>query len=262
MVLLWAVPACWGFQGGVPLSVRCSGAHGASARLQLSMAMIDRRAVIAGGIAAFPGAVLAVSDTTARKFSTQAPPTDKDKEPFTYFESGVGYREYVAGKGEAQVEEGSRVTINCVGRLLNLNGVKFFSTKETTDEFGEGTPLTFTIGAGEALPGLEEGMLGMRKGAIRKVSGECTSLTPATSTGLAPCEIRHSVCADSPLPQFPLPRAKQVLVPPSVGYSAGDDLLPQPRKGPGQGRAALDSVLKNPRRDASLLFEVKLEAIK
>jgi len=58
----------------------------------------------------------------------------------------VCHREYVTGKGGAEVEEGSRVTINCVGRLLNLNGVKFFSTKEKTDEFGEGTPLSFTIG--------------------------------------------------------------------------------------------------------------------
>jgi len=78
-------------------------------------------------------------------------------------------REYNAGKGDKEVEEGSQVTINLVGRLLNLNGVKFFSTKEKTDEFGEGQPLTFTIGAGEALPGLEEGMIGMKKGAIRKV---------------------------------------------------------------------------------------------
>ena len=166
-----------------------------------------------------------------------------------------GAREYAAGKGDKEVEEGSRVTVNCVGRLLNLNGVsinsvraavpvtffartllawlsvthqdaspwqvKFFSTKEKTDEFGEGQPLTFTIGAGEAIPGLEQGMMGMKKGAIRKV-----------------------------------------IVPPALGYAAGNSLLPQPREGPGQGRAALDSVLKNPRRDATLLFEVKVEAIK
>ncbi len=44
------------------------------------------------------------------------------------------------------VAQGSRVTVELVGRLLNLNGVKFFSTKEKTDEFGEGKPLTFTIG--------------------------------------------------------------------------------------------------------------------
>jgi hypothetical protein len=131
---------------------------------------IDRRSVLlTAATAAFPGTALAVSDKTVSKFATQAPPTDKDSEPFTYLDSGVGYREYKAGKGDAEVEEGSRVTVNLVGRLLNLNGVKFFSTKEKTDEFGEGTPLTFTIGAGEALPGLEQGMIGMKKGAVRKV---------------------------------------------------------------------------------------------
>ena len=55
---------------------------------------------------------------------------------------------------------------------------------------------------------------------------------------------------------------RKVIVPPALGYAAGDSLLPQPRTGPGQGRAALDSVLKNPRRDATLLFEVKIESIK
>ena len=57
-------------------------------------------------------------------------------------------------------------------------------------------------------------------------------------------------------------RLCQVLVPPELGYAAGDNLLPQPTQGPGQGRAALDSVLKNPRRDATLLFEVRVESIK
>ena len=132
--------------------------------------IIDRRSLLlTAATAAFPGTAFAISDKTVSKFATQAPPTDKDSEPFTYLDSGVGYREYKAGKGDAEVEEGSRVTVNLVGRLLNLNGVKFFSTKEKTDEFGEGTPLTFTIGAGEALPGLEQGMIGMKKGAVRKV---------------------------------------------------------------------------------------------
>ena len=89
-------------------------------------------------------------------------------------------REYKQGKGDEEVEEGSRVTVNLVGRLLNLNGVKFFSTKEKTDEFGEGSPLTFTIGAGEALPGLEQGMIGMKKGAIRKVMHQHTRSARAT----------------------------------------------------------------------------------
>mmetsp|Transcript_3378 Transcript_3378/g.4837 ORF Transcript_3378/g.4837 Transcript_3378/m.4837 type:complete len:242 (+) Transcript_3378:28-753(+) len=224
-----AFPEAWAFQGGAGLAQHVSRSPLLSSsrivilRCSASDSSTSRRGLLVGAAAAalWPTSSGAVGDKTVSKFATQAPPTDKDSEPFTYLDSGVGFREYVTGKGGAEVEEGSRVTINCVGRLLNLNGVKFFSTKEKTDEFGEGTPLSFTIGAGEALPGLEEGMLGMKKGSIRKV-----------------------------------------LVPPAMGYAAGDSLLPQPRTGPGQGRATLNSVLKNPRRDATLLFEVKVESVK
>ena len=148
--------------------LQCCDAEGSAPRA------LPRRAVLAAAATATasclaPSSATANTDKTMSKFGRQAPPTDKDSEPFQYLDSGVGWREYKSGKGEAEVEEGSRVTVNLVGRLLNLNGVKFFSTKETTDEFGEGTPLTFTVGAGEALPGLEQGMVGMKKGAVRKV---------------------------------------------------------------------------------------------
>lgn len=59
--------------------------------------------------------------------------------------------------------------IQIVGRLLNLNGIKFYSTKEVKDEFGDAPALRWTIGQGQALPGLEEGMMGMRKGSLRKI---------------------------------------------------------------------------------------------
>ncbi len=45
------------------------------------------------------------------------------------------------------------------GRLLNLNGIMFFSTKEFKDEFDSGAPLQWVYGTGAALPGLEEGMV-------------------------------------------------------------------------------------------------------
>jgi hypothetical protein len=59
--------------------------------------------------------------------------------------------------------------LQIVGRLLNLNGIKFYSTKEIKDEFGDAPALRWTIGQGQALPGLEEGMMGMRKGSLRKI---------------------------------------------------------------------------------------------
>ena len=44
-------------------------------------------------------------------------------------------------------------------------GVQYFSTKEDT-EFNE---LAWTVGSGEILSGLEEGMMGMHKNALRRI---------------------------------------------------------------------------------------------
>ena len=55
---------------------------------------VPRRAILhlAPAAAALPAASWANSDKIVSKFATQAPPTDKDAEPFTYLESGVSYR--------------------------------------------------------------------------------------------------------------------------------------------------------------------------
>jgi hypothetical protein len=45
------------------------------------------------------------------------------------------------------------------GRLLNLNGIMFYSTREFKDEFDSPPPLQWVFGTGAALPGLEEGMV-------------------------------------------------------------------------------------------------------
>ena len=61
-------------------------------------------------------------------------------------------------------------------------GVKYFSTKDDTD-FNE---LAFTVGSGEILPGLEEGMMGMKKGAIRRIEVPSTMVFPAKKAGQLP----------------------------------------------------------------------------
>ena len=61
------------------------------------------QSVQAAGALLLPQASEANADKTVSKFGQQAPPTDKDGVPFTYLESGVSYREYNAGKGEAEV---------------------------------------------------------------------------------------------------------------------------------------------------------------
>ena len=61
-------------------------------------------------------------------------------------------------------------------------GIKYFSTKVDTD-FDE---LAFTIGSGEMVPGLEEGMLGMQKGAIRRIEVPSKMIFAARDAGQLP----------------------------------------------------------------------------
>ena len=75
------------------------------------------------------------------------------------------------------------------------------------------------MGKGQAVPGLEAGLIGMKKGGIRRI-----------------------------------------IVPQALAYSANPDLEPKPMNTNDQ--RALDSVVKNPRRDGSILFDVQLERFK
>lgn len=99
------------------------------------------------------------------------PVTDLENVPFEELPSGVLYRQYREGKGDAVVQPGSKVAVEMTIRCKSFStanepgGLKYFTTKDDT-EFNE---LAFTIGSGEASPGLEEGMIGMRKGALRRI---------------------------------------------------------------------------------------------
>lgn len=98
-------------------------------------------------------------------------PEDVIDKPYEKFDSDVSYREYRDGKGEGVVKEGSKVAVEMTIRCKSFStanepgGLKYFSTKDDT-EFNE---LAWTVGSGELLPGLEEGMMGMHKGALRRI---------------------------------------------------------------------------------------------
>ena len=95
----------------------------------------------------------------------------------------------------------------------------FFSTKNNILEGFGPQPISFTICKGEALPGLESGMLGKKKTGIWHII----------------------VLAD-------------------LAYSKYPNLMPQPMNI--EEQRALDLVVKNPRRDATILFDVQVEHIK
>jgi peptidylprolyl isomerase len=148
----------------------------------------------------------------------QAPAPDGET-PFVSLENGVKIKVYKEGTGSDDVKPGSRVSLQCSGRLLNLNGVIFYNTKNNNPDGFGAIPLTFTIGKGEAVPGLESGVLGMKKNEIRRI-----------------------------------------IVPAELAYSKYPDLEPRPMSR--EEQLALDSVVKNPRRDATILFDVQVERFK
>jgi hypothetical protein len=69
-------------------AMRCSE----SPRVDEALGFPRRMLIVGAAAAALPSAAWAISDPTVSKFATQAPPTAKDSEPFTYLDSGVSYR--------------------------------------------------------------------------------------------------------------------------------------------------------------------------
>eukprot|EP00980_Cylindrotheca_fusiformis_P000084 scaffold19_cov114-Cylindrotheca_fusiformis.AAC.31 len=118
----------------------------------------------------------------------QKPASDLTNVPFEELPSGVSYREYREGKGEAVVQPGSKVAVEMTIRCKSFStanepgGLKYFTTKDDT-EFNE---LAWTIGNGELLPGLEEGMMGMHKNAIRRIEVPSTQVFSARKANQLP----------------------------------------------------------------------------
>ncbi|CAJ1932053.1 unnamed protein product [Cylindrotheca closterium] len=166
----------------------------------------------------------AVAETTSSKPSeftsvgTQAPAPDGNQ-PFVTLENGIKIKDFREGTGDAAVGKNSKVSIQCSGRLLNLNGVVFYNTKNNNPDGFGALPLELSLGKGEAVPGLEAGLIGMKKGGIRRI-----------------------------------------IVPQDLAYNKFPDLEPKPMNTNDQ--RALDSVVKNSRRDGAILFDVQVERLK
>jgi peptidylprolyl isomerase len=74
--------------------------------------------------------------------------------------SGLSYTDIVKGTGAAPTS-GKNVTVHYTGWLEN--GTKFDSSVD------RGQPFVFRIGAGEVIPGWDEGVMSMRVGGKRKL---------------------------------------------------------------------------------------------
>jgi hypothetical protein len=88
----------------------------------------------------------------------------------------------------AVVKEGSRVAVEMTIRCKSMatatepGGLLYFSTKDDT-QFNE---LAFTVGSGEVLPSLEEGMMGMHKNGLRRIEVPSTMVYQARKSNQLP----------------------------------------------------------------------------
>jgi peptidylprolyl isomerase len=100
--------------------------------------------------------------TLPQQSPTTAPesPTAVEGEP-DLLESGVGYIDVIVGQGK-EAETGEMVAVNYTG-WLEESGELFITT------VGESTPDRVVLGDAEVVRGLEEGILGMRKGGLRRL---------------------------------------------------------------------------------------------
>ena len=115
---------------------------------------------LAGALArctALPCAALFLASCTTAGFDT---PVALVPAETVVMPSGVRIQDELVGSGPPAVE-GTLVSVHYVGTLED--GEVFDSSRDQG-------PLSFTIGAGEVIPGWEQGMTGMRQGGRRRIT--------------------------------------------------------------------------------------------
>lgn len=130
-------------------------------------------------------AVFGTSVVGARAEEPSAAPTAAAEKP-TKTASGLEYVDTKVGTGAA-AKSGDSVTINYT---IAIGEKKIAGSKS-------GTPMVFTIGKGQALKGLDEGVQGMKTGGQRKLTvppslgygSETVSKVPPNSTMLIDVEL-------------------------------------------------------------------------
>lgn len=95
-----------------------------------------------------------------KSVETQAPAPAQAPVGAVTTASGLSYTDLVKGTGAAPTS-GKSVTVHYTGVLVN--GTKFDSSVD------RGQPFVFRIGAGEVIPGWDEGVISMKVGGKRKL---------------------------------------------------------------------------------------------
>ena len=103
-------------------------------------------------IASIPTSAFAV-DSQVSTVGAQAPPPDGSS-PFITLDNGVKIKDFKLGSGNDSIGPNSKsVSIQCSGRLLNLNGVIFYNTKNNNPDGFGALPLVIDLGKGQMVPG-------------------------------------------------------------------------------------------------------------
>lgn len=110
-----------------------------------------------GGIP--PNAELVMEIEVELMASPPAAPQAVDEDDFTVTDSGLRYYDFEEGVG-AEVEPGQQVSVEYTGWLED--GTRFDSSVGRE-------PFTLVVGAGQVIPGWDEGLQGMKVGGIRQL---------------------------------------------------------------------------------------------
>eukprot|EP00930_Biecheleria_cincta_P085251 TRINITY_DN74659_c0_g1_i1.p1 TRINITY_DN74659_c0_g1~~TRINITY_DN74659_c0_g1_i1.p1 ORF type:complete len:261 (-),score=30.72 TRINITY_DN74659_c0_g1_i1:21-803(-) len=177
-ILFWTLTATSGLLL-LPDRCRLHWARWPGAPGHISHASNRRREALAGLLAAPLAETYMPLSVSAKELGSRQEQaglrSQNNKDIQKYAELGEGLKAaeikvpQVAEGAEAprEVQKGDRITVALVGRLPGWNGQVFIKTTDTSG-FSE-SPVSFTVGAGEAIPGLDRGVLGMRKGGIRRL---------------------------------------------------------------------------------------------
>ncbi len=87
-------------------------------------------------------------------------PSEVDEDEYTTTESGLQYADLEEGEGD-EAQEGDAVTVHYTGWLED--GTRFDSS------YTRGEPLPVVVGAGQVIPGWDEGLVGMKAGGRRQL---------------------------------------------------------------------------------------------
>jgi len=124
------------------------------------MKLVGRLHAIAAGSQLLLLSPLLPPPLMLRAASASAP---QQQQAFSTTPSGLKYSDFKVGAGPA-VGRDSRVTIHVVGRLVGRQGWVFENSQKDDDE-----PYRLQMGANSMIAGLEEGLLGMNEGGIRRM---------------------------------------------------------------------------------------------